>query len=208
MKNLFARLTAFVKSFPFILITGIAIILTVNSCKPKEIKEKMIAIDSLRIVVHDCEKKLTENHMDTIFFFAKYLKNDTDIFQSELFTFPEDKELKTIFGNYTTLGKVFKRMNSTYLGLQKDIRYSKMQLDNLHHDIKNDLLTNLDTIQQYYNKEKEAVINIEVVTNSLVERLQSNMDYFNEINPKMNQFKEKVKDQFPGKEFSKLPEDK
>jgi len=112
--------------------------------------------------------------------------------------------LRKAFGNYTTLGKVFKRMNESYRDVRKDISLTKNQLENLKHDLSNGLIEDQDTIQDFFTKEKEAVISIEEITNTLIDRLGSNMDYFYEINPLMDQFKAEIKDKFPDKEFSKL----
>jgi hypothetical protein len=205
MKNLLNRLTEFAKmNFKLFLFVFITASMICVSCKPKHVKSTVQSIDSLLVVLNNCEINLKENNIDTIEFFNRFLKNDTDLFKSTEFDFPENKELKKVFGNYTTVGKVFKRMSGTKLDLVRDITLTKTQLDNLKYDLNKGLITNKDTIQMYYTLEKDAVVNIEVVTNSLINRLNSNMEYFYEINPVMDKFKEEVQSFFPDKEFSKL----
>ena len=205
MKISFVPLTGFVKNFSFqIILIFITVSIVTFSCRPKYVNQTINSIDSLMLVIQQCEVKLAENYMDTLDYLEMFIKNDTDIFKSELFDMPEDKELRKAFGNYTTLGKVFKRMNESYRDVRKDISLTKNQLENLKHDLSNGLIEDQDTIQDFFTKEKEAVISIEEITNTLIDRLGSNMDYFYEINPLMDQFKAEIKDKFPDKEFSKL----
>lgn len=205
MKNLLNLLIEYVNRRTIINTILIVLLISASSCKPKHVTETINSVDSLMNIVTDCEQVLVENNIDTLDFFNKYIKHDTDIFRKHLNKMPENEEMVKIFGNYTTLGKVFKRMKSTSIELKKDILISKEQLTNLKHDLSKNLLSNKDTISNYLLSEKEAVENIQNVTNTLVDRLHTNMDYFYEINPKVDEFKELVKDQVEGKEFSKLP---
>lgn len=204
MKNLFDQLTGSGKLL--IVFTSICILMLSFACKPKHVQNTVKSIDSLLVIVNGLDQYLVQNNSDTIKFLAKFTKNDTDIFKSKLFDFPEDEELRKVFSNYTTIAKVFKRLSTNHRNIQRSIVLSQSQLENLKHDISNGLISSKDSIQIYYNKEAEAVRKLEMETKSFVERLNLNVDYFFEINPKLDEFKNEVKEFFPDKEFSKLPD--
>lgn len=156
------------KKIFFLIVIG-SLLAACNSEKQKSLRKvKYLSskIDSITDIYNSIAFNEFKDIKDEIEANGNFLKENAKLIENI------DSNYISSFGTYLAAGKgigrVFKKMNKT---IGKELELSKSQLSNLKYDIKNQLISNTDSVAYYITAEQKAVDgllrNIDIIKSSM-----------------------------------------
>lgn len=136
-------------------LTFVSVILLLTACKPAYIGQGLKQIDSLEVLLGDVDGKLKD--LDTAAIHQKYNDYLESIQQIKQFTdhnySPDDWSAMTQWGN---IRKPVRNFLQQLPGFHEEMNYSRSQLANLRHDLKQKLIER-KLFDEYIAKEREEI---------------------------------------------------
>jgi hypothetical protein len=126
---------------------ALVVAMSILSCKSEQVKRDLARVDSIATVIDQAEEKLQSVHMDSLrmrFGLYKEYAGEIETHFEELKT----EESFPYFCSYRNCKKSFDLMISGYPDFREDIDSARIQLENLKHDIRKEMLEP-DEINQF-----------------------------------------------------------
>jgi hypothetical protein len=135
-------------------------------CTTPKAKKQMAEIDRLAQRVDSCEPALKTVNIDSVK--AYYADINMQLAAAKEAT-PADQSFEEakFLGAYYDNSKTFKKITRGYASLVEEMEHTHIQLANLKHDVKHNLVADSNYLQ-FYNNEKRAVKGIVFETKNYV----------------------------------------
>ena len=187
-------------TLPSNIATGIILLafipLSICSCDNINIKKELKAIDSLNQVIGKADIKIKDIDVEKVKKCQEEVIANLNIIE-EYYQDTLPRELIKLLSDYNSIKKPLKRFLDNKEYYDKEIVYSKKQLQNLKQDIEKRLITK-EQFQEYYSTEMKAVSDLERDINLYVNTAKTKIDWFNSTNPKIREVIEKNGNVFVG----------
>ena len=164
--------------FSFFAIIGFALF---SSCSQKY-SEEISRVDSLQLSLDVIDAKLYELDSNQVYvLYNKY--TDTWARLSKVFPDVRDENWGTLcaFENIKSGIKGFKKH---YSKLTKELEKSKIQLNSLKEDLKNENIE-IEKFEEFYNSEVQAIFQLGLVTNLTIDNAKEGIVRFDSLSPIM-----------------------
>ncbi len=170
-----------IKKIFFVLVPYIFII----SCSNNNYNDKIKFIDSLDTKIDTITKQIVNynnvNFSDRYNLMFGKIKIFGEYINNENLNTPAIKS----FGQYANLSKFYKHIGGKKDKLFKQLALSKQQLQNLKHDLQNNLI-NTDSVDNYFNIEKNIANDLFNEANLLFTEIKKSNELFNNLSPKID----------------------
>lgn len=184
----------FVKEFSAVFsipIIGIIVGFTLSACNGK-VNEKHIAkVDSLSVVLDEISKGFAGIDTATVYEYNRIATDNLSFIQKN-YKDTMGRELAIFLSDYRTANKVFGHITTNYTEKLDEIAYSQNQLADLMLDLKNDLVPQ-EQIETIFKSESKAINTLQVSLSSLISRCSSQLEKFREMNPKVEEIVNGIK---------------
>ncbi len=169
--------------FQFVLIA-----LSLLSCTSEQVKNDLARVDSIATVVDQAEVKLQSIHMDSLrmrFGLYKEYAGEIETHFEELKT----EESFPYFCSYRNCKKSFDLMISGYPDFREDIDSARIQLENLKHDIRKEMLEQEEVNQFILLEAQNARLLLEKITFRVDNAMKEEVN-FDTVHPRIVKFVE------------------
>lgn len=137
----------------FILVV-FTIVVTFSSCKFYSSDNYIQKVDSLSIKLEEASSRYYSSNKDEIKLIYDTLTSDIKVFKESLDKMPEDSTLLADFNIYSDLYRDTR--NIFKLKIEKELKYSKKQLEDIKIDIESKALDS-EQIEEYIYSEEQAI---------------------------------------------------
>ena len=160
------------------------------SCTDKKTEIKVQKIDSLLEVVDSLNNYLAKINIDSI----NQIYNNTgeiiEVYRNTTHRFKRNRLIQNM--EYaSSINKTCRKFISKYSSLQKELSYSKHQLETLKHDVDNSLLTD-SLYKKYYTVEKSILDNLDKTFIHDKEWVNEKIELYKLVADDMNQLKDTI----------------
>ncbi|MFC2100806.1 hypothetical protein ACFLRZ_03150 [Bacteroidota bacterium] len=160
--------------------------LILGSCGTKVDKSEQLAkIDSLKMIIDQMELKLDEINMDEVN--KKFLEYQLNM--KEIVAHIE-KEMDTVSGKYlmayTKVKGPIKSFIKYHPSLKKDISKARKQLEDLYHDMENNLV-DMKKFEEFVKTESDSIRYMNNWISEYVVKVKEQLVNFDSVNPKVKE---------------------
>ncbi len=167
-------------SFAFVILVS----LFVSSCAPKISTEKQEQLNELSLRADSSLQEL--NSLDTAKAFANasHFWENVNFIQNKMTDTIDVNTAKTI-DRYYALRKAFKLFQANYSKSLKEMELCKKQIQDLNHDVNNDIVDETQ-FDRYYHLESNNIVLAEEAVNEVLRAINTILPIYDTLNPKID----------------------
>ncbi len=171
-------------------ILTILLLLTLISCTDKKTEIRVQKIDSLIGVIDSLNINLVKINIDSISHIYDNTNEIIKVYKKTTHRFKRNKLIKNM--EYASaINKACRKFLSKYSSFQKELTYSKHQLEALRHDVDEKLLTD-SLYNNYYLTEKSILEKLDSDFMQSEEWIDEKIELYKLVSGDMNQLKDTI----------------
>jgi len=176
------------------IIIALALLMLV-SCTDKKTEQRVQKIDSLLEIIDSLNTNLVKINIDSINQIYSNTSDIIDVYKKAGYKFRQKRLIQNM--EYaSSINKSCRKFIGKYSSFQKELSYSKHQLQTLKHDVDNQLLTD-SLYDNYYSVEKNILEKLDKDFMISEEWMNEKIELYKLVADDMNQLKDTIQSLLP-----------